>query len=206
MCPAHISLTTTTNSSRAHEPCGMVCYPRPFNNLHPLPAQQSPGEFSLAEDWTGQQLACRSGGQAWWPSCSFSGQSCCFPSRMVINTESNILLFQFENIKWQYFLERAKQRKTRDKEDREENLPEVMSKASTPIHNLGSSISNKYLVAQESLLNKSHKSRVLLLPSRTMTGKRTDSQAIKVVPNEAGLRLPGLVSSWDILSSGFLII
>ncbi|ELK31005.1 F-box/WD repeat-containing protein 10 [Myotis davidii] len=91
-------------------------------------------------------------------------------NRMVINTESNILLFQFENIKWQYFLERAKQRKTRDKEDREENLPEVMSKASTPIHNLGSSISNKYLVAQESLLSKSHKSRVLLLPSRTITG------------------------------------
>ncbi|XP_015418755.1 PREDICTED: CMT1A duplicated region transcript 1 protein [Myotis davidii] len=90
--------------------------------------------------------------------------------KMVINTESNILLFQFENIKWQYFLERAKQRKTRDKEDREENLPEVMSKASTPIHNLGSSISNKYLVAQESLLSKSHKSRVLLLPSRTITG------------------------------------
>ncbi|XP_059524556.1 F-box and WD repeat domain containing protein 10B [Myotis daubentonii] len=90
-------------------------------------------------------------------------------NRMVINTESNILLFQFENIKWQYFLERAKQRKIRDKEDREENLLEVMSKASTPIHKLGSSISNKYLVAQESLLSKSHKSRVLLLPSRTMT-------------------------------------
>lgn len=95
---------------------------------------------------------------------------------MVINTESNILLFQFENIKWQYFLERAKQRKNKEKEDREENLSEVMSKASTPIHKLGSSISSKYLVAQESLLSKSHKSRVLLLPSRTTTGKRTDSQ------------------------------
>ncbi|XP_023616906.1 CMT1A duplicated region transcript 1 protein isoform X12 [Myotis lucifugus] len=91
-------------------------------------------------------------------------------NRMVINTESNILLFQFEKIKWQYFLERTKQRKNRDKEDREENLPEVTSKASTPIHNLGSSISSKYLVAQESLLSKSHKSRVHLLASRTTTG------------------------------------
>ncbi|XP_023616899.1 CMT1A duplicated region transcript 1 protein isoform X8 [Myotis lucifugus] len=90
-------------------------------------------------------------------------------NRMVINTESNILLFQFEKIKWQYFLERTKQRKNRDKEDREENLPEVTSKASTPIHNLGSSISSKYLVAQESLLSKSHKSRVHLLASRTTT-------------------------------------
>ncbi|XP_027989671.2 F-box and WD repeat domain containing protein 10B isoform X2 [Eptesicus fuscus] len=90
-------------------------------------------------------------------------------NRMVINTESNILTFQFEHIKWQYFLERAKQRKNKDKEDREENLLEVVSKTSTPIPNLGSTISSKYLVAQESLLSKSHRSRILLKGARTPT-------------------------------------
>lgn len=83
-------------------------------------------------------------------------------------------MFQFENIKWQYFLERAKQRKNKDKEDREENLLEVVSKTSTPIHNLGSSISSKYLVAQESLLSKPHRSRILLKAARTPTSKTTD--------------------------------
>lgn len=125
---------------------------------------------------------------------------------MVINTESNIVTFQFENIKWQYFQERTKQRKYKDKEDREDNLLEVISKTSTPIPNLGSSMSSKYVVAQESTISKSQRSRIQLKGTKTQLGKRTDPQAIKVVPNGAGPGLPRLVSSWDILSSGFLMI
>ncbi|KAB1265745.1 F-box/WD repeat-containing protein 10 [Camelus dromedarius] len=90
-------------------------------------------------------------------------------NRMVINTDSNVLMFQFENIKWQYPLERAKQ-KTRDKEeDREENdLTEVLSKSSTQIYSPRDSLSSKQ-VAQESLLSKPHKSRIFLKASRSPT-------------------------------------
>nr|XP_031530693.1 F-box/WD repeat-containing protein 10-like [Vicugna pacos] len=90
-------------------------------------------------------------------------------NRMVINTESNVLMFQFENIKWQYPLERAKQ-KTRDKEeDREENgLTEVLSKSSTQIYSPRDSLSSKQ-VAQESLLSKPHKSCISLKASRSPT-------------------------------------
>ncbi|XP_072794539.1 F-box and WD repeat domain containing protein 10B isoform X3 [Vicugna pacos] len=89
--------------------------------------------------------------------------------KMVINTESNVLMFQFENIKWQYPLERAKQ-KTRDKEeDREENgLTEVLSKSSTQIYSPRDSLSSKQ-VAQESLLSKPHKSCISLKASRSPT-------------------------------------
>ncbi|XP_054427052.1 F-box and WD repeat domain containing protein 10B isoform X3 [Pteronotus mesoamericanus] len=89
-------------------------------------------------------------------------------NRMVINTESNILMFQFENIKWQYFQERAKQRKNKDREeDREESsLTEVLSKASTQAYSLKASTSSKQVVALESLLSKPHRSRVLLRAAR----------------------------------------
>lgn len=115
---------------------------------------------------------------------------------MLVNTESNILMFQFENIKWRYSPEQAKQKKSKDKEeDREENsLTEDLSKASTQVYNLGDSMSNKQVVTQESLLSKSHKSRLLLRAARLQTGKRADSQAISVVPNGVDGRLPGLVS------------
>ncbi|XP_026265204.2 F-box and WD repeat domain containing protein 10B isoform X3 [Urocitellus parryii] len=84
--------------------------------------------------------------------------------RMVVNTERNILMFQFENIKWQYSLERSKQRKNKDKEDeKEENsLMDVLSKSSTQIHSLRDSISSKQILTQESLPNKVHKSRIFL--------------------------------------------
>ena len=63
---------------------------------------------------------------------------------MVINTESNILLFQFENIKWQYSVERAKQKKKDREEDREENsFAEVLSKSSTQVYSPRDSVSSK---------------------------------------------------------------
>ncbi|EPY74293.1 F-box and WD-40 domain protein 10 isoform 1-like protein [Camelus ferus] len=106
-------------------------------------------------------------------------------NRMVINTESNVLMFQFENIKWQYPLERAKQ-KTRDKEeDREENdLTEVLSKSSTQIYSPRDSLSSKQ-VAQESLLSKPHKFRIFLKASRSPTEKPDD---VEKVPKKGQVR------------------
>ncbi|XP_028355805.1 F-box/WD repeat-containing protein 10 isoform X6 [Physeter macrocephalus] len=96
-------------------------------------------------------------------------------NRMVINTESNVLMFQFENIKWQYSLERAKQKKKDKEEDREANgLAEVLSKSSTQIYSPRESISSKQ-TAQESLFSKSHRSRVLLRASRLPTGVLTEA-------------------------------
>ena len=115
---------------------------------------------------------------------------------MLVNTESNILMFQFENIKWQYSQERTKQRKNKDREeDKEESsLTEVLSKASTQVYSLRGSISSKQVVAQESLLSKPHRSRIQLKIARLPTGKRTDSWVPSVVASGAGDRLPGLVS------------
>uniref|UniRef100_A0A452TN46 CMT1A duplicated region transcript 1 n=1 Tax=Ursus maritimus TaxID=29073 RepID=A0A452TN46_URSMA len=90
--------------------------------------------------------------------------------KMVINTESNILMFQFENIKWQYSLDRAKQKKKDKEEDREENgLTEVLSRSSTQVFSLRDSMSSKQTVAQESLLSKPYRSRVFLKPARVPT-------------------------------------
>uniref|UniRef100_A0AAA9T2F2 F-box domain-containing protein n=1 Tax=Bos taurus TaxID=9913 RepID=A0AAA9T2F2_BOVIN len=90
--------------------------------------------------------------------------------KMVINTESNVLLFQFENIKWQYSVERAKQKKKDREEDREENsFAEVLSKSSTQFYSPRDSVSSKQ-TAQESLLSKPRRSRIFLRASRLPTG------------------------------------
>ncbi|XP_053423937.1 F-box and WD repeat domain containing protein 10B isoform X2 [Nycticebus coucang] len=85
-------------------------------------------------------------------------------NRIIVNTESNILMFQFENIKWQYAAEKSKQRKNKEKEeDKDKNsLMEALSKSSTQIHSLRDSISSKQTVTQELLSSKSHKPRVVL--------------------------------------------
>ncbi|XP_037348225.1 F-box and WD repeat domain containing protein 10B isoform X2 [Talpa occidentalis] len=84
-------------------------------------------------------------------------------NRILINTESNILMFQFENIKWQYSLDRTKQKKKDREEDREENgLIDSSSKASVQVHTLKDSMSSKQIVTLDSLLSKPPKSHVLL--------------------------------------------
>nr|XP_008268919.1 F-box and WD repeat domain containing protein 10B isoform X1 [Oryctolagus cuniculus] len=85
-------------------------------------------------------------------------------NRMLINTESNILMFQFEPVKWQYSTERSKSKKNKDREeDKEDNgLMDALSKSSTQVHSLRESASSKQTVAQDTLLNKPHKSRVLM--------------------------------------------
>ncbi|XP_059937403.1 F-box and WD repeat domain containing protein 10B isoform X2 [Mesoplodon densirostris] len=95
--------------------------------------------------------------------------------KMVINTEGDVLMFQFENIKWQYSLERAKEKKKDKEDDRGENgLTEVLSKSSTQIYSPQESISSKQ-TAQESLFSKSHRSPVLLRASRLPTGVLTEA-------------------------------
>ncbi|XP_045842051.1 CMT1A duplicated region transcript 1 protein isoform X5 [Meles meles] len=91
-------------------------------------------------------------------------------NRMVINTESNILMFQFENIKWQYSVDQAKQKKKDKNEDREENdLTEVASRSSTQVFSPRDSMSSKQTVGQESLLSKPYRSRVFLKDTRAPT-------------------------------------
>ncbi|XP_049492871.1 F-box and WD repeat domain containing protein 10B isoform X2 [Panthera uncia] len=90
--------------------------------------------------------------------------------RMVINTESNILMFQFENVKWQYSLDKAKQKKKEKEEDREENgLVEVLSRSSTQVSSLKDSLSSQQTVTQESLLSKPGRSRVFRRTTRLLT-------------------------------------
>ncbi|KAM9210497.1 F-box/WD repeat-containing protein 10-like isoform 2-T2 [Dugong dugon] len=85
-------------------------------------------------------------------------------NRMVINTESNIIMFQFENIKWQYSQDRVKQKKNKDKEEEKEDnsLADAVSKSSIQAHSLRDSASSKQIVGQEALSSKPHRSRVLL--------------------------------------------
>ncbi|XP_037021434.2 F-box and WD repeat domain containing protein 10B [Artibeus jamaicensis] len=98
-------------------------------------------------------------------------------NRMLVNTESNILMFQFENIKWQYSQERTKQKKNKDREEnKEENsLTEVLSKASTQVYSLRGSTSSKQVVVQESLLSKPHRSRIQLRTVKLPTAVSTEA-------------------------------
>ncbi|XP_054392205.2 F-box and WD repeat domain containing protein 10B isoform X4 [Pongo abelii] len=89
-------------------------------------------------------------------------------NRMVVNTESNVLMFQFEHIKWQYAVEKTKQKKNKEKEEeKEENgLMEILSKCNVQVHSPRESVSSKQTVIQELLPGKPPKSRVLLKPAK----------------------------------------
>ncbi|XP_037665822.1 CMT1A duplicated region transcript 1 protein [Choloepus didactylus] len=121
-------------------------------------------------------------------------------NRMVINTESNIIMFQFENIKWQYSQDRSKLKKIRDKEreeDKEENeLTDILSKSSTLVHSLKESVSSKQTVAQEVLPNKPHKTHVLLKVANVPTAalEPTQSQRKPKSPRKDGKKKPHLFS------------
>ncbi|XP_023043841.1 CMT1A duplicated region transcript 1 protein isoform X3 [Piliocolobus tephrosceles] len=88
--------------------------------------------------------------------------------KMVVNTESNVLMFQFEHIKWQYAMEKTKQKKNKEKEEeKEENsLMEILSKSNMQVHSPRESVSSKQTVIQELLPSKPPKSRVLLKPAK----------------------------------------
>ncbi|XP_004685128.1 PREDICTED: CMT1A duplicated region transcript 1 protein [Condylura cristata] len=129
-------------------------------------------------------------------------------NRMVINTESNILMFQFENIKWQYSADRTKQKKKDKEEDREENsVIDIPSKASVQAHSLKDSMSSKQMVTLDSLLSKSHKSHILLrtlkVPSALIEEpqsqvKSKSSRRDKKIPKQKQLNIPVKKKSWQV--------
>lgn len=92
---------------------------------------------------------------------------------MVVQTDSNILMFQFENVKWQYTTDRSRPKRSRDKEAEQEeaSLGDVYSKSSTRVHTTKDSLSSK----QDLPLNKSYKSRALLKPKKQPSGKAARS-------------------------------
>ncbi|XP_024091434.2 F-box and WD repeat domain containing protein 10B isoform X3 [Pongo abelii] len=97
-------------------------------------------------------------------------------NRMVVNTESNVLMFQFEHIKWQYAVEKTKQKKNKEKEEeKEENgLMEILSKCNVQVHSPRESVSSKQTVIQELLPGKPPKSRVLLKPAKFSSAVLTE--------------------------------
>ncbi|XP_032136103.1 CMT1A duplicated region transcript 1 protein [Sapajus apella] len=97
-------------------------------------------------------------------------------NRMVVNTESNVLMFQFEHIKWQYAMDKMKQKKNKEKEEeKEENiLMEILSKSNTQVHSPRESVSSKQTVIQEILPKKPPKSRVLLKPAKLSSAMLTE--------------------------------
>ncbi|XP_040309080.1 F-box and WD repeat domain containing protein 10B isoform X2 [Herpailurus yagouaroundi] len=116
-------------------------------------------------------------------------------NRMVINTESNILMFQFENVKWQYSLDKAKQKKKEKEEDREENsLVEVLSRSSTQVSSLKDSLSSQQTVTQESLLSKPCRSRVF----RRATRLPTDDEKIQKERRPVDMIKCSKKKSWQI--------
>ncbi|XP_073874725.1 F-box and WD repeat domain containing protein 10B isoform X3 [Macaca fascicularis] len=107
--------------------------------------------------------------------------------KMVVNTESNVLVFQFEHIKWQYAMEKTKQKNKKEKEEeKEENsLMEILSKSNMQVHSPRESVSSKQTVIQELLPSKPPKSRVLLKPA-----KFSSADDVEKAPKQGQLETP----------------
>uniref|UniRef100_A0A8C2LYE7 F-box and WD-40 domain protein 10 n=1 Tax=Cricetulus griseus TaxID=10029 RepID=A0A8C2LYE7_CRIGR len=97
-------------------------------------------------------------------------------------TDSNILLFQFENVKWQYSSDRGKTKKMKDKEEEKEeiSLADVHSKSSTQVHSLRDSVSSKQTMTQEFILNKTQKTRVHLKPHKKLSSDDVESHGEEI--------------------------
>nr|XP_055112282.1 F-box and WD repeat domain containing protein 10B isoform X4 [Symphalangus syndactylus] len=112
--------------------------------------------------------------------------------KMVVNTESNVLMFQFEHIKWQYAVEKTKQKKNKEKEEeKEENsLMEILSKSNIQVHSPRESVSSKQTVIQELLPGKPPKSWVLLKPA-----KFSSADIVEKAQKQGQLETPGKLPS-----------
>ncbi|XP_065388869.1 F-box and WD repeat domain containing protein 10B isoform X2 [Macaca fascicularis] len=108
--------------------------------------------------------------------------------KMVVNTESNVLVFQFEHIKWQYAMEKTKQKNKKEKEEeKEENsLMEILSKSNMQVHSPRESVSSKQTVIQELLPSKPPKSRVLLKPAKFSS----EADDVEKAPKQGQLETP----------------
>lgn len=97
-------------------------------------------------------------------------------NRMVVQTDSNILLFQFENVKWQYSMDKNKAKKSKDKEEEREETSngDGHSKSSIQVQSLRDSVSSKQTMGQEFLSNKPQKSQVHLKPNKKVSSEADD--------------------------------
>ncbi|XP_036053970.1 F-box/WD repeat-containing protein 10-like isoform X2 [Onychomys torridus] len=95
---------------------------------------------------------------------------------MVVQTDSNILMFQFENVKWQYTMDKTKTKRSKDKEEEREetSIGDGHSKSSTQVQSLRDSVSSKQTMAQEFSLNKPQKSQVHLKPNKKLSSEADD--------------------------------
>ncbi|XP_052613015.1 F-box and WD repeat domain containing protein 10B isoform X2 [Peromyscus californicus insignis] len=99
-------------------------------------------------------------------------------NRMVVQTDSNILMFQFENVKWQYSMDKNKAKKSKDKEEEREetSIGDGHSKSSTQVQSLRDSVSSKQTMGQEFLSNK-QKSQVHLKPNKKVSSEADDGSS-----------------------------
>uniref|UniRef100_A0A2K6E6W4 Uncharacterized protein n=1 Tax=Macaca nemestrina TaxID=9545 RepID=A0A2K6E6W4_MACNE len=120
---------------------------------------------------------------------------------VVVNTESNVLVFQFEHIKWQYAMEKTKQNKKKEKErEKEENsLMEILSKSNMQVHSPRESVSSKQTVIQELLpirvlLKPAKFSSAVLIEELQSQGKskspRRDADDVEKAPKQGQLETP----------------
>ncbi|KAL6052291.1 hypothetical protein STEG23_014404 [Scotinomys teguina] len=119
-------------------------------------------------------------------------------NRMVVQTDSNILMFQFENVKWQYTTEKNKAKRSRDKEEEREEtgLGDVYSKSSSHMHSLRESVSSKQTMTQELSLNKPQKSQVHLKPDRMLSSEISEQGKLKTLQRDGRKR------AGDVLEDG----
>ncbi|XP_069883087.1 F-box/WD repeat-containing protein 10 isoform X1 [Dipodomys merriami] len=96
-------------------------------------------------------------------------------NRMVVNTVNNILMFHFENVKWQYAQERTKLKKKEKEEEKEEINLDIVSKSNIRLHNLKESGPSKHTEIQELQSKKTSKSRGLEKLSKSASAVSTET-------------------------------
>ncbi|XP_048221040.1 F-box/WD repeat-containing protein 10 [Perognathus longimembris pacificus] len=96
-------------------------------------------------------------------------------NRMVVNTASNILMFHFEKVKWQYSQEKNKPKKKEKEEEKEESNHGDVSKSSIHIHSLRETGPSKHTEAQELPAKRPSKSRPHVKPSKTASAMLTET-------------------------------
>uniref|UniRef100_A0A2K6E6W3 Uncharacterized protein n=1 Tax=Macaca nemestrina TaxID=9545 RepID=A0A2K6E6W3_MACNE len=120
---------------------------------------------------------------------------------MAFKHPNNVLVFQFEHIKWQYAMEKTKQNKKKEKErEKEENsLMEILSKSNMQVHSPRESVSSKQTVIQELLpirvlLKPAKFSSAVLIEELQSQGKskspRRDADDVEKAPKQGQLETP----------------
>ncbi|XP_040604790.1 CMT1A duplicated region transcript 1 protein isoform X3 [Mesocricetus auratus] len=114
-------------------------------------------------------------------------------NRMVVQTDSNILMFQFENVKWQYTADRGKAKKSKDKEEEREEISvgDVHSKSSTQVHSLRDSVSSKQTMTQEPPLSKVQKSRVHLKSNNRLSSEASEEEKLNAPQRDVRKKVGG---------------